>query len=54
MSQDDSVDIKVIIAKGIHEVMELVEKSGKSIFVFEESFINLLMMEQNKSTTIET
>ena len=54
LSQDDSVEIKCIVAKGIHEILELVEKSGKNPFLFEESFSNLLNSEQNKNNKMET
>lgn len=37
-SQDDSFEIREILAKGIHEVLELLEKSGKNPFIMEETF----------------
>lgn len=41
-SQDDIDEIRVIVVKGIHEVLELIEKSGKNPFVLEEPFLNFL------------
>eukprot|EP00347_Sterkiella_histriomuscorum_P008189 403346040 len=46
-SQDENQDIKEIIAKGIHEVLELLEKQGKNPFTFEEPFQNLLKQNHN-------
>lgn len=37
-SQDENSEIKEIVAKGIHEVLELIEKSGKNPFILEETF----------------
>jgi hypothetical protein len=41
-SQDDNDEIRVIVVKGIHEVLELIEKQGKNPFTLEESFLNFL------------
>jgi len=48
LSQDDNAEIKAIIGHGVHEAMDLVEKSGKNPFILEETFTNIL-----KSTQLE-
>ena len=37
-SDDDSKEIKAIIARGIHEVLILTEKSGKNVYLYGECF----------------
>ena len=49
-SQDENIEIKEIIAKGIHEVLDLIEKSGKNPFIMEETFLNLLKQSHNSLT----
>lgn len=41
-SQDENIEIKEIVAKGIHEVLELMDKQGKNPFLLEEPFTTLL------------
>ena len=49
-SQDDNIEIREIIAKGIHEVLDLIEKSGKNPFIMEETYLNLLKQSHNSLT----
>ena len=41
-SQDESPEIKMILARGIHEAIQLTEKSNKNPFGLGECFQNLL------------
>jgi len=34
--------MKVIVVKGMHEIIELIEKAGKNPFILEEPFLNFL------------
>jgi hypothetical protein len=51
-SLDESDEIKSIVAKGLHEVLELIEKAGKNPFHMEEPFSNLLKTHPNKSNEV--
>ena len=42
LAQDEDIEIRQVVAKGIHEVLEIIEKSGKDPFLIEESFTCLL------------
>jgi hypothetical protein len=37
-SDDDSKDIKAVIARGLHEALTLTEKSDKNVYMFGECF----------------
>jgi hypothetical protein len=37
-SQDENKEIQTIVGRGIHEILTLVEKSGKSPFSYAEPF----------------
>jgi hypothetical protein len=41
-SQDESPDIKMILARGIHEAIQLIDKANKNPFGLVECFSNLL------------
>jgi hypothetical protein len=41
-AEDESKEIKSIIARGLHEALVLTEKSGKDVYVFGDCFQTLI------------
>lgn len=37
-ADDESREIRAIIARGIHEILSIIEKSNKGVFIFAECF----------------
>ena len=52
-SQDENIEIKEIVAKGIHEVLELLEKQGKNPFMLEDAYFNLLKTSGSNPITVQ-